>query len=57
MGRALRMRQKIGGALMTVDDDAHGSLSSLPCADPAVTFFDTGQTTSKSCPGAPVPTL
>ncbi|VVJ19829.1 Uncharacterised protein [Amycolatopsis camponoti] len=51
------MRQKIGGALMTVDDDAHGSLSSLPCADPAVTFFDTGQTTSKSCPGAPVPTL
>jgi hypothetical protein len=55
IGWALRMQQRIGGALMTVEDDVHGSLSSLPCADAAVTFFDTGQTTSKPCPGAPTP--
>ncbi|SEC04320.1 TAP-like protein [Amycolatopsis tolypomycina] len=55
IGWALAMRQRIGGALMTVEDDAHGSLSSLPCADAVVTFFDTGKTTSASCSGAPVP--
>ncbi|MFJ7218439.1 alpha/beta fold hydrolase [Amycolatopsis sp. NPDC098790] len=54
IGWALRMQQKIGGTLMIVEDDVHGSLSSLPCADAAVTFFDTGRTTAKSCPGAPV---
>jgi pimeloyl-ACP methyl ester carboxylesterase len=55
IGWALEMQRKIGGTLMTVEDDAHGSLSSLPCADAAVTFFDTGQTTSQPCPGAPTP--
>ncbi|MEV6641219.1 alpha/beta fold hydrolase [Amycolatopsis sp. NPDC051371] len=55
IGWAISMQQKVGGTLMTVEDDAHGSLSSLPCADAAVTFFDTGRTTSKSCPGAPTP--
>ena len=50
-----RCSEQIGGALMTIEDDVHGSLSSLPCADAAVTFFDTGQTTSESCPGAPIP--
>lgn len=54
IGWALRMQEKIGGTLMTVEDDVHGSLSSLPCADAAVAFFDTGQATAKSCPGAPV---
>jgi hypothetical protein len=49
------MQQRIGGALMTVDDDVLGSLSLLLCADAAVTFFDTGRTTSESCPGAPTP--
>ncbi len=53
IGWALRMQNKIGGTLMTVEDDVHGSLSSLPCADAAVTFFDTGVPTAKSCPGAP----
>ncbi|MGK3204688.1 alpha/beta fold hydrolase [Amycolatopsis sp. MEPSY49] len=53
IGWALRMQNEIGGTLMTVEDDVHGSLASLPCADAAVTFFDTGQATAKSCPGAP----
>jgi pimeloyl-ACP methyl ester carboxylesterase len=55
IGWAIAMRQRIGGALMTIEDDVHGSLSSLPCADAAVTFFDTGKTTSASCAGEPIP--
>ncbi|MDX3189229.1 alpha/beta fold hydrolase [Streptomyces sp. MN03-5084-2B] len=55
IGWAIAMQRRIGGALLTVEDDAHGSLASLPCADAVVTFFDTGKTTSASCPGAPVP--
>jgi pimeloyl-ACP methyl ester carboxylesterase len=55
IGWALAMQSRIGGALLTIEDDAHGSLSSLPCADAAVTFFDTGRTTSASCAGPPVP--
>ncbi|MDT7800641.1 MAG: hypothetical protein QOI78_4074, partial [Actinomycetota bacterium] len=56
IGWALAMQRRIGGTLMAVEDDVHGSLASLPCADAAVTFFDTGQTTSASCAGAPIPT-
>ncbi|WP_245633755.1 alpha/beta fold hydrolase [Amycolatopsis jejuensis] len=52
---AIAMQHRIGGSLLTVEDDAHGSLSSLPCAAAAVTFFDTGQPTTQSCPGAPIP--
>ncbi|WP_326569092.1 alpha/beta fold hydrolase [Amycolatopsis rhabdoformis] len=55
IGWALAMQRHIGGSLMTIEDDAHGSLSSLPCAAAAVTFFDTGQTSTQSCPGDPVP--
>lgn len=55
IGWARAMQRRIGGDLMTVEDDVHGSLSSLPCADVAVTFFDTGRTSTGSCPGAPVP--
>lgn len=55
IGWAVAMQRRIGGDLMTVADDVHGSLSSLPCAQAAVTFFDTGRTTTRSCPGAPVP--
>jgi hypothetical protein len=40
---------------MTLEDDAHGSLSSLPRAEAVVTFFDTGKTTSASCAGTPIP--
>ncbi|MFD2472515.1 alpha/beta fold hydrolase [Amycolatopsis silviterrae] len=52
---AFATQRRIGGSLMTVEDDAHGSLSSLPCATAAVTFFDTGQPTTQSCPGEPIP--
>lgn len=55
IGWALEMRGRIGGDLMTIEDDAHGSLQDLPCAEAAVTFFDTGRTSTGSCAGAPVP--
>jgi hypothetical protein len=52
---AREMRQRIGGALLTVEDDDHGSLSTLPCAAKAVEFFDSGRVSNDSCPGTPVP--
>ncbi|MBP2477184.1 pimeloyl-ACP methyl ester carboxylesterase [Crossiella equi] len=52
---AREMHARIGGALLTVDDDRHGSLMDLPCAAKAVEFFNTGKTAEDSCPGAPVP--
>ncbi|HEX6342267.1 alpha/beta fold hydrolase [Umezawaea sp.] len=55
VGWAREMRQRIGGALLTVEDDVHGSLLDLPCAAKAVEFFDTGAVSNDSCPGAPVP--
>ncbi|WP_083959819.1 alpha/beta fold hydrolase [Streptoalloteichus hindustanus] len=53
---ALSMRKKIGGALLTVEDDVHGSLMDLPCAAKAVTYFREGKVSNESCPGAPIPT-
>ncbi|WP_233573690.1 alpha/beta fold hydrolase [Amycolatopsis panacis] len=55
IGWAVAMQRRIGGALMKIEDDAHGSLQSLPCASAAVTFFDTGRTTTESCPGPAIP--
>ncbi len=55
IGWALAMRERIGGALLTIEDDHHGSLSSLPCASKAVEFFSTGKTSDDSCAGAPIP--
>ncbi|WP_414941302.1 alpha/beta hydrolase [Amycolatopsis sp. cmx-11-51] len=55
IGWALAMRQRIGGALLTIEDDHHGSLSSLPCASKAVAFFSTGEAGDGSCAGAPIP--
>ncbi|GAA1962425.1 alpha/beta fold hydrolase [Amycolatopsis minnesotensis] len=55
IGWAIAMRERVGGDLMTIEDDVHGSLSALPCADAAVTFFDTGRTNTGTCQGAPVP--
>ncbi|MGW0522571.1 alpha/beta fold hydrolase [Crossiella sp. NPDC003009] len=51
-GWAEQMRERIGGRLLTVEDDHHGSLSSIPCAAKAVAFFRTGKPSSGSCPGA-----
>ncbi len=55
IGWALAMRDRIGGTLLTIEDDHHGSLSSLPCASKAVEFFSTGETSDGSCAGAPIP--
>lgn len=55
IGWAREMHRQIGGALLTVEDDVHGSLDSLPCAAKAVEFFDTGKVSNDSCPGAPLP--
>ncbi|MEU7368570.1 alpha/beta fold hydrolase [Streptomyces hygroscopicus] len=49
---AVAMRDTVGGTLLTIEDDVHGSLSSLPCAAKAVDFFRTGRTTGGTCPGA-----
>jgi pimeloyl-ACP methyl ester carboxylesterase len=50
------MRDVIGGEVMTVDDDGHGTLSDLDCASAAVDFFATGRSTADTCPGPPPPT-
>jgi pimeloyl-ACP methyl ester carboxylesterase len=55
IGWAISMQHRIGGSLLTVEDDAHGSLKDLPCATKAVEFFDTGKTSTDSCPGDPIP--
>lgn len=51
IGWAHQMQDQIGGTLLTVQDDHHGSLSSIPCAAKAVQFFRTGEPTGGSCPG------
>jgi pimeloyl-ACP methyl ester carboxylesterase len=48
---AEQMQQKIGGALLTVDNSTHGSLWNIDCADKAVSFFRTGHTHSGTCSG------
>jgi hypothetical protein len=48
---AEQMRHDIGGALLTVEDSAHGSLWAIDCADKAVRFLRTGQTSNDACPG------
>ncbi|SPT51255.1 alpha/beta fold hydrolase [Actinomadura madurae] len=48
---AVAMRDAIGGVLLTIEDDEHGSLSRIPCAARAVDFFRTGRTTGGTCPG------
>ncbi len=51
---AHNMRTHIGGSLLTIEDDRHGSLSILPCASKAVEFFDTGKISNTTCPGTPI---
>ncbi|MFC3455326.1 alpha/beta hydrolase [Amycolatopsis speibonae] len=52
---AVARHERIGGSLLTVEDDHHGSLSSLLCASKAVEFFSTGKAGDGSCAGAPIP--
>ncbi|MFJ2581782.1 alpha/beta hydrolase [Kitasatospora aureofaciens] len=53
---AKQMRDTIGGALLTVQNDVHSSLVHLPCAAKGVDFLVKGVATEGSCPGAPIPT-
>ncbi|MFF7705574.1 alpha/beta fold hydrolase [Streptomyces lydicus] len=41
----------IGGSLMTVDNDLHGTLWTTPCGMSAVQFFRTGAAPKGKCPG------
>ncbi|GAA2674134.1 alpha/beta hydrolase [Actinosynnema pretiosum subsp. pretiosum] len=48
---AVRMREVIGGELLTVDDERHASFKSLPCAEIAVRLFDGGEVEGGTCAG------
>ncbi|MEU5977901.1 alpha/beta fold hydrolase [Streptomyces sp. NPDC047315] len=52
---AERARDATGGTLLTVLDNVHGSLPSLPCAQKAVAFFRTGQKAEGTCEGIQQP--
>ncbi|AXX31631.1 hypothetical protein [Actinosynnema mirum] len=43
------MREVIGGELLSVTDERHGSLKSSPCAEFAVRLFDTGRAEGGTC--------
>ncbi|MBW4720335.1 alpha/beta fold hydrolase [Saccharothrix obliqua] len=49
---AVATRKAVGGTLLTVQDDVHGSLAKTSCAAKAVDFFRTGRTAGGTCPGA-----
>lgn len=53
LGFAQAMQRRIGGALLTVEDDQHGSLDRIACGSKAVRFFRTGRTDTGTCPGVP----
>ncbi|MCK2221859.1 alpha/beta hydrolase [Actinomadura sp. ATCC 31491] len=51
----LDMRAAVGGTVVTVDDDVHGSALHTPgCVSKIVAYFETGRRT-RTCPGVPVP--
>ncbi|MGW4101623.1 alpha/beta fold hydrolase [Streptomyces sp. NPDC004976] len=48
---AQEAQEATGGALLTVQDDIHASLSRLPCVSEVLEFFRDGETTNGTCPG------
>ncbi|WP_236666932.1 MULTISPECIES: alpha/beta fold hydrolase [unclassified Nonomuraea] len=49
------MREAIGGTVVTIDDDVHGSAFQVPgCIEKLVDYFETGKRTT-TCPGMPLP--
>jgi pimeloyl-ACP methyl ester carboxylesterase len=51
-----QMQSVIGGDVLTVNDDIHGSATLAPqCATHVVDYFDTGRPDHGQCPGIPVP--
>ena len=53
---ALDMREVVGGRVLSVEDDGHGTLDELPCAEVAVEFFETREPVTETCPGTTPPT-
>ncbi|PWV55293.1 alpha/beta fold hydrolase [Nocardiopsis sp. L17-MgMaSL7] len=53
---ALDMSEVVGGRVLSVEDDGHGTLSDLPCAETAVEFFETREAVTDTCPGTTPPT-
>jgi len=51
------MQRAVGGSVLTVADDVHGSVSDVPqCAEKLVAYFNTGRTPwHDQCDGVPVP--
>ncbi|WP_281283642.1 alpha/beta hydrolase [Nonomuraea longispora] len=50
---ARAMRAAIGGTLVSIDDDVHGSAAQVPgCAAKVIAYFETGRRTT-TCPGKP----
>ncbi|HEY1174841.1 MAG TPA: alpha/beta hydrolase, partial [Phytomonospora sp.] len=48
------MQDEVGGKVMTVNDDVHGSaLMSPDCANRIAEFFETGRVRGRTCVGAP----
>ncbi|MEU3018107.1 alpha/beta fold hydrolase [Nocardiopsis sp. NPDC007018] len=52
---ALDMRDVVGGRVLSVEDDGHGTLSRLPCAEAAVEFFASREAVADTCPGTAPP--
>lgn len=54
---ALQTRAAVGGSLLTVDDDVHGSTTSMPsdCAPRLASYFLTGHPRDGRCQGVPLP--
>ncbi|WP_084772263.1 alpha/beta fold hydrolase [Nonomuraea candida] len=51
----IQMRQAVGGHVVTIDDDAHGSALRTPgCMAGVAGYFATGRVTG-ACPGVPIP--
>ncbi|MEV1169054.1 alpha/beta fold hydrolase [Nonomuraea sp. NPDC049784] len=51
----LQTRAAVGGHVVTVDDDVHGSALGVPgCFTKVIGYFETGRVTA-TCPGVPVP--
>ena len=55
---ALRMQKLIGGRILTVDDDVHGSATGLDpdCASLIPEYLFTGRLQRGGCQGIPIPT-
>jgi pimeloyl-ACP methyl ester carboxylesterase len=51
------MHDAVGGKVVTVDDDVHGSVMYSPdCIARVARFFETGSVGARTCEGAPMPT-